>query len=89
MTGMKKKVMKRIPFLLMNSATVPQLPQRICWPEGSEPHVTKRVPTRKMKNNAALPYFPAPAFFADFLADFLAADFDPAAPDVRPARSSW
>ena len=51
MTGMKKSVTKRMPVLLTNSPTVPQFPQRICRPEGSEPHVTKRVPMMKMKNN--------------------------------------
>src|SRR3712207_2615410 len=53
MTGMKKKVMKRIPVLPTNSPTVLQLPQRIVWPEGSEPHVTKRVPMMKMKNTSS------------------------------------
>ena len=53
MMGMKKKVMKRIPVLPKNCPTVSQFPQRITWPEGPEPHVTKRVPTTKMKNNPA------------------------------------
>ena len=96
---MKKKVTKRIPVLLTNSATVPHCPQLICRPDGSEPHVTKRVPTMKMKNKAcplpsgvraaAFPYLPdeplaARAFFADF---FAAAGFDSAAPPgFGPAR---
>ncbi len=53
MTGMKKRVMKRMPFFSMNSPTVPHLLQRICIREGSSPQVTKRVPMMKMKNTAA------------------------------------
>ena len=44
MTGMKKSVMKRMPFLSMNSPTVPHCPQRICLPDAAEPQVTKRHP---------------------------------------------
>jgi len=51
-TGMKKRVMKRMPFFSMNSPTVPHLLQRICIREGSLPQVTKRVPMMKMKNTA-------------------------------------
>jgi hypothetical protein len=50
MMGMKKNVMNRIPVLLVNWPTVPHFPQRNICPDDSEPHVTKRVPMRKMKN---------------------------------------
>jgi hypothetical protein len=51
MTGMKKSVTKSIPFLSTNCPTVPHLLQRICSPVSSLPHVTKRTPMTKKKNN--------------------------------------
>jgi hypothetical protein len=48
MTGtMKKTVMKRIPLLVINGATVPQLPQRMGWGVCPEPHEKKREPIIK------------------------------------------
>jgi hypothetical protein len=54
MTGTKKKsVMKRMPLLVRNGATMPQLPQRIGCGVCPEPQVKKRVPM--IRKNIASP----------------------------------